>query len=436
MAGVRKEILIYGLGRSNMALCQFLQKKGEYVVYLSSDNQSELAQFCKDQNTDNVNIISLISPEEACSRKFTEIYLTPGIPTQHPIQKQQNRRNEIEFALPFFSKARFIGITGSNGKSTTCKLFHDYLAAQGFCCAIAGNYGRSLCSFLDNAAQYDFIILELSSFQLHTIKTIFLDFALICSLEPNHLDWHTSLQEYIHDKTHILNLRLPNAPAIISQSVLNHCPQLLKQHSNIYASPLGHNTADTANTANSANAALDYIKESDSPCPIDKINFLYDFLHLMKLTPFDTSFRFQCLTHRMEKGRSKSGISWINDSKSTTPGATIFALQNCHSEHIRLVLGGKDKKIPFPPFVAQLQHYKDKIKKIYIYGEVSFYAQQLTAAGFISAAFSSWPDMLKSLQQETNKHDCLLLSPGFSSLDQFSSYEQRGISFKEFVQNL
>jgi UDP-N-acetylmuramoylalanine--D-glutamate ligase len=422
---MKKDILIYGLGRTNTALFNFLQKNSTDRIFVTSDSDDELNSINESPTNDLTATVLIISPEESLKKEFTEIYLTPGIPVRHPVHTKKNLRNEIEFARPFFKKARFVGITGSNGKSTTCKLFHEYLTYKGYRCALAGNYGTPLCAFLSEAGQYDFVILELSSFQLHVIKNRFLDFALISSFEPNHLDWHSSLAEYIKDKIHIFALRKPEAPGIISESVLKYSPNLLKQEKNIGISPL------------SPQNATSYGKGAKISCPPDKINFLLDFLNTMHLPLPDENFCFNGLEHRMEKGQTPKGVFWINDSKSTTPGSTIFALQNCCKQNnIRLILGGKDKKIPFEPFLEKLKDYQNIIQRIYIYGEVNFYAAKLKEAGFSTAAFQKWPEMLSRLQAETLTGDCLLLSPGFSSLDQFSSYEQRGKLFKEFVQGL
>jgi UDP-N-acetylmuramoylalanine--D-glutamate ligase len=338
--------------------------------------------------------------------------------------------NELEYSTPFFS-SKMIGVTGTNGKSTLCKLLFDYLQSSGYECVLAGNYGSPLCSFLPTKREVDFVILELSSFQLCSLHRPFLDLAILTSFEPDHLDWHGDLKSYREAKARIFSLLQPGGSAIMpsnwESSVENAARFSYGEES------CGYTLVDRGFIHPGGEVNLPSVDDSLLP------SFLLGFMAMQKLglepNPI-LEFSFQGLEHRLEEVEEVLGVLCVNDSKATTPGATLFALDRVKRDKIVLIMGGKEKGAELSPLFDGLESRRAKIHKIFAYGEFVRHVPTLQTRGFEVEARNGFEDTLEQLKREPDKGDCILLSPGFSSLDQLPSYEERGRRFKEFVQHL
>jgi UDP-N-acetylmuramoylalanine--D-glutamate ligase len=414
-----KKVLLFGIGKTNTELHRALSKDPGVSLWVSSDDPKELVDFPKGQR---------LKPKEALTQDFDEVYCPPGVPCSHPIFERFQVLNEVEYSSALFS-GRIIGVTGSNGKSTVCKLIYDYLSCQGYDCVLAGNYGQPLCSFLDLAPAADFIILELSSFQIFSLREPMLDFAVLTSFEADHLDWHPNLNHYRETKLRIFDLLKPGGRGLIPFE-LNEAPK---------------NTFSFS--FQDAEAALGYVGGGFSfqgrsftlgNCPSHLRSAYLLLFGLLVLSGSDTEglrdYKFETLEHRLESVADKSGVLYVNDSKSTTPGATLFALKNIECRQISLMLGGKSKNLALSRFFDQLTEFGPRIHRLYVYGDLANFEAELRRRGFEVNACQKFEDLLKHLGEESDLGDCVMLSPGFSSLDQFSSFEERGESFKAFVQ--
>jgi len=417
-----KRVLLFGLGRTNKPLYDHLSKDPEVLLYLSSDSKEELRDYPRQQ---------VMDPDELRVDFFDEIYCVPGVPPSHPVHSLGNALNEIEFSIGYFS-SKVIGVTGTNGKSTLSKLLYDYLCSLGYHCVLAGNFGEPLCSFLEEASETDFIILELSSFQLNSLYTPFLDFAVLTSFEPDHLDWHGGLESYKKAKSRIFSLLKPGRLSLVPYDF----------------SPAPEPSLTFSYTGGKGDYLLrggDEILHGKEIYQLPRIDealkpsFLLA-LAVLKEMGFDArsllSFSFRGLEHRLEMVDEVFGVLYVNDSKSTTPGATLFALDRIPRERILLILGGKEKGADLQELFDGLEKRRSRIQKIFAYGEFSIHAKQLRQRGFEVEAWVGFEDTLEHLFREEDKGDCILLSPGFSSLDQLVSYEERGEKFKEFVRHL
>ena len=256
------------------------------------------------------------------------------------------------------------------------------------------------------------------------------DLAVVTSFEPDHLDWHGGVQAYRDAKARIFTLLKPGGMSL---------------------APSDWSDPKPSRTFVSDDGLADYVLDGDRVqwangfVNISHVDHSLRQTYLMAVAVlnemgFNASklghFNFHGLGHRLERVREIDGVLFINDSKSTTPGSTLFALDRVPRSRILLILGGKEKGIGLGEFFRGLVLHRNRILKIFTYGDFSVHEHQLQSLGFDVEAALDYEEMLQQVFIEKNKGDCVLLSPGFSSLDQLSSFEERGEKFKRFVQCL
>jgi UDP-N-acetylmuramoylalanine--D-glutamate ligase len=409
-------VLLYGLGRSHKDLLSAL--KDEYEVYFTSDSKKECQQ---------VSGVKVLTPEEALNKKFHRVFVTPGIPVTHKVFTVFSPENEISWAKDKFPNAKFIGVTGSSGKSTTCKVIADYLTYLGYKVALGGNYGVSLSSFVGTGS-YDYIVLELSSFQLFSLKHRFLDFAALTTFEPNHVDWHGSVEHYASTKGEIFSLLNPGGCRVCSEAFPYYSSEYLRLSQTDEDGDVYWSREKLKLHGNEIR-----LKEMQSFHAMSW-GILEAVCRHFSLPSFsEQDFEFIPLSHRLEPVGILDGAVGINDSKSTTPGAVFHALKQLPYQNIELILGGKDKGIELAPFFRELLEYKPRLLKIYLYGYLWEHGEWLKTQGVNVCCKEGWGDILEEIKLSSSRGDCILLSPGCSSLDQFSSFEARGDAFREFI---
>lgn len=400
-----KKVLLYGLGRSNLAL---------YKLMLLDENL-DLFVTCEDMNfPDVIQSKHQIDVNKVCFSDYKEIYVPPGISEKHDIYSQCDPMNEIDYAFTKLD-AKFIGITGSNGKSTTCKLLSDSLNFLGKPCCIGGNYGVPLSDIVLERKAYEYVVIELSSFQLRVLQEIQFEAVVITNIEPNHLDWHKDMESYQSSKLSILQMMAESGKAIISDRKVSdsfRVPHLFSE-----------------------DLVLDFVPQN-SDLKIQWLNAFAVLRHLGLNTKSLKDFKFVSLEHRLQHLSSKSGIICINDSKSTTPGSTIFALESLGYTKIVLILGGKSKGLDLKSFVEELSTFTDKLESIYIYGDLQQDLELFNSLGIEIFSTLNFMDLLNGLKAKVMRGHTILLSPAFSSLDQFKSFEERGLEFMKFIETI
>ena len=335
------KILLYGLGKTNRAL--FERLKPTHQLYVGSDYDSELRSIDKNFHWDP-KVIPLLD--------FEVVYVPPGIAPNNKIHEHPNVRNELDFSLPEMGRdAVVIGVTGTNGKTSLCKLLHDFLTAEGFRTALVGNVGVPASLIMDQ--NWDFVIVELSSFQLFSMKEKVLDQALITGFEVDHLDWHPDLEHYRQSKFRIRELLRRGYLWV----------------------PLGLLTGSSVYRSYSLTSSKADFQEAWQDVPSAK-----RLLYLQAASIFEglglsysklSSFEFESLPHRQERIITKKGFLCVNDSKATTPGATVFALQQSEGDAINLILGGRFKGLSILEFVEGLRPFSKRLQRLFIYGELA-----------------------------------------------------------------
>tara|TARA_X000001036_G_scaffold393117_1_gene392477 strand:+ start:737 stop:2029 length:1293 start_codon:yes stop_codon:yes gene_type:complete len=408
--------LIYGLGSTGLSVVNYFKKKNFSNFFVWDDN-SKLVKKNGFKNVSNLEIIL---------NKVDYIVLSPGI----SLKKSKNRKKLIKFKKKIItdidllyltnSKFKSIVVTGTNGKSTTCKIISHLLKKNNYKVKLGGNIGKPV---LNLQVKKDTIcVIEASSFQLSHSKFIHPNYALLLNITNDHLDWHGSMKNYTHSKFKIFKLQNRNNFALINSNLKN-----IFKKNNFSSKLVQVKFSDYKKVK--LKIKNNYLKSNIND---ENMNFVYSLAKLLKIK--NESFiksmsSFSGLSHRYEVFLKKKNITFINDSKATTLQAAKFALDN--SKNIFWILGGlpkyKDK--------INLKDIKKNIIKSYIIGKnIIFFKKQLkdnVNFTITKNLKNSVIQVLKDIKLSKEINNTILLSPGAASFDQFRNFENRGNEFKK-----
>jgi UDP-N-acetylmuramoylalanine--D-glutamate ligase len=378
--------------------------------------------------------------------------ISPGIPTKAPIvQKLLNKGvkliSEIEFGAQH-TKATLIGITGTNGKTTTTLLTHHLLHKAGYSVGIAGNIGNSLARQVIQDTHTHYVI-ELSSFQLDYMFETKLDYAVLLNISPDHLDRYNTYQDYIDSKFRITQNQTQSDTFIYcadSDPITNYLKQNTVQAKSIpftYQSELEEGAwADQDTFHILLNQPKIKFKMNLNQLTISGKHNTYNSMAASIVASSllirnevirESLMDFKNIEHRLEFVTAVKGVDYINDSKATNVNSAWYALESMHKPVI-WIAGGIDKGNDYASLVPLV---KEKVRILICLGKNNIALHQ---------AFSKHVDMIINVQtakeavQVANgmafKNEAVLLSPACASFDLFESYEDRGRQFKYEVRNL
>ena len=404
--------LVYGLGITGQSVVKFFKKNNIKKYYLYDD------KFKKNKNLD------------AILKEVDFIVLSPGISlkTSKNKKKLANYQNKIitDIDLIFFTKKNFrsIVVTGTNGKSTTCKMIYHLLKKNNYKTLLGGNIGTPILSL--NIQKNNFIVIEASSFQLAHSKYICPDFAILLNITNDHLDWHGNMKNYIESKFKIFKLQKKNQFSIANKK--------LKKYFN-KRKFLGKQFFPNLNSYVNLKIKIKnlYLKSLINDENMATVFELSKILKINKKTFIKSLNSFKGLPHRYEIFLKKKNCIFINDSKATSFQATNFALQN--SKNIFWIVGG----LPKENDRIILNKAKRNIIKSYIIGKnIKFFKRQLKNR--VNYCISknlknSIIQILKDIKLFKKKNNIILLSPAAASYDKFLNFEKRGEEFKRLSKN-
>lgn len=437
-----------GGGESGVGTAILGKKKG-YEVFVSDFGKIK-------ESYKEVLIINKIAWEE---EQHTEdlilnadvVMKSPGIPEKSPIVKKLIAAgvkviSEIEFAKPF-TEALTIGITGSNGKTTTTMLTHHLLKSAGLNVGLGGNIGKSFAwQVAEN--KFDAYVLELSSFQLDGIIDYRPDIAIITNISPDHLDrYEYKYQNYIDSKFRI-TMNQTESDYLIYDSDDEASAEWLKNNTT-KAKLIPFSLTKSFKEGASINNNKMEIKINQEEFTMDTEHIALEGKHNMKnamaassvaklmqirnATIRESLSNFQGVEHRLEKVLKIQNVQYINDSKATNVNATFFALDSMNVPTVWIV-GGVDKGNDYNELMSLV---REKVKAIICLGIDN--RKIIDAFGNvvdIMVEVNNMNDAVKTAQRLTEKGDAVLLSPACASFDLFENYEDRGKQFKQAVHNL
>ncbi|KLT68646.1 MULTISPECIES: UDP-N-acetylmuramoyl-L-alanine--D-glutamate ligase [Flavobacterium] len=441
-------LVVLGGGESGVGTAILGKKKG-YEVFVSDFGKIK-------ESYKEVLVINGIAWEE---EKHTEnlilnadvVMKSPGIPEKSPIVKKLIEAgvkviSEIEFAKPF-TEALTIGITGSNGKTTTTMLTHHLLKSAGLNVGLGGNIGKSFAwQVAEN--KFDAYVLELSSFQLDGIIDYRPDIAIITNISPDHLDrYEYKYENYINSKFRI-TMNQTESDYLIYDADDEAIAEWLKNNTT-KAKLIPFSLTKKVDEGASINNNKMEIKINQEEFTMETEHIALEGKHNMKnamaassvaklmqirnATIRESLSNFQGVEHRLEKVLKIQNVQYINDSKATNVNATFFALDSMNIPTVWIV-GGVDKGNDYNELMSLV---REKVKAIICLGIDN--RKIIEAFGNvvdIMVEVNNMNDAVKTAQRLTEKGDAVLLSPACASFDLFESYEDRGKQFKQAVHNL
>ena len=408
--------LVYGLGTTGLSVINFFKKNGIKNYKVWDDKNKNLYKKFRPNN--------LAKAAKECNY----IILSPGISLKKSknkikLQKYKNKIiSDIDIVFLFKRFYKSIVVTGTNGKSTTCKIIEHVLKKNGFKVLLGGNIGNPILNL--KITKRNFLVIEASSFQLAHSKYINPDYSILLNITNDHLDWHGSMKNYINSKLKIFELQKKN-----QYSFLNKKFKKSFKKRNFLGKLIIPNLKEYKKIKFKINNS--YLKSNINN---ENMSFVLKLSHTLKINNesfFKSLSSFAGLPHRHEVFFKRKNCTFINDSKATSFQATKSALEN--NKNIYWIMGGLPKKKD--KFI--LKNLKKNIIRAYIIGlNINFFKKQLTnkVNYFIAHNLkNSIIQILKDIKFYKKKNNVILLSPASASFDQFSNFEERGVKFKRLV---
>ena len=371
--------LVYGLARSGRAAIERLDDP--VVVDRSLGNENDLSLL------DGVDVL----------------VKSPGVPGEAPLVAAARERgipvwSEVELGFTLLPGARFVGVTGTNGKTTTAELLGAIFRQAGRDVAVAGNVGTPLTS----VREADWVVCELSSFQLEDVHDFACDVAVLLNLEPDHLDRHGSFAAYRDAKLRIFE----RARAKVVPRGLGLEGIEFSADDPLPAEPLMRGAHNRENAA-AATAAARAAGIADAPIG-------------------EALRTFPGVPHRLELVADRDGVRYVNDSKATNVAAALRALAAYRDEPVHLILGGSPKGEDFAPLAAAIG---PNVRSVHLIG-----AEAPRLAEVIDGDLDETLETaVAHATQLARPGDVVLLSPACASYDQFANFEERGETFRKLV---
>ncbi len=449
---VGKKALVLGAGKSGVEAAQFLAKRGAVVALHDQkdiESWSEAARLLK--TTHNVGLMSGQLPSWLLDQ-IDLVVISPGVPTNTIPARYVDRKDgevigEVELAYRYL-KGRVVGITGSNGKTTTTALIGELLKNTGIQTQVGGNIGTPLLSLTATATEDGWTVVELSSFQLETIKDFRPNVAICLNVTPNHLDRYESFQDYALAKHRIFMNQTADDVAILNADdpIMASWKPGLKANVVMFSviQELDEGLFLRGNElicrANGKEKVLTTREDIFLRGLHNVENVLAAFGAGLACGASPESMRetvriFKGVEHRIEFVAEIGGVKFYNDSKATSVDATskaLEALRNDDGETV-LILGGRGKNAPYAPLIDLIE---SSVRSLVLIGEdADNIESQLSGHAEIVRA-ESLDDAVEKGFGTAKSGDSVLLAPACASFDMFKSYEERGDVFKAAVRRL
>jgi UDP-N-acetylmuramoylalanine--D-glutamate ligase len=446
-----ERVLVYGLGLSGRAAARMLLSRGVSVVAVDAkpgldvaDLETAAAQFAA-----KIEILSGTEPQELPppAGSFDAVIVSPGVPMDRPLLEDARRRGvpviaEVELAAPFLN-GPVVGITGSNGKSTTTALTGAMLRAAGHKVEVCGNIGEPLVGKIDGPPGRVFVV-ELSSFQIDGIVTLKPRAAALLNLSEDHLDRYGSMALYAASKKRlfqnqdgngiaVLNADDPEAANVETPARKRYFSRKIRVQDGCYS----HDGRVIEVTPGEPD--VDLFRASDVPLAgVQNLeNAMAAALLARAIGAEPAELRaglagFKGLPHRMERVGESGGVAWYDDSKGTNPGATAKSLEGFDAGTVHLILGGRNKGADLAALVPLI---REKVRRAYLIGEAAEEFEKVLSgiAGIELERSGTMERAVASAAEAARPGESVVLSPACASFDQFRNFVHRGQVFQDLV---
>ncbi|HEX4946019.1 MAG TPA: UDP-N-acetylmuramoyl-L-alanine--D-glutamate ligase [Blastocatellia bacterium] len=437
-----KKTLVVGLGKSGVAAAEFLQARGANVMGNDAQPIEKIAVAAQLQ-AQGIEVVAGSHPVSLFENAAL-IVASPGVPLAlEPFQKAKAAGvpiiSEIELAARFL-RGRLVGITGSNGKTTTTTLIGEVLINAGLPTQVGGNIGTPLISLVTTSRDDGFTVIELSSFQLEAVESLHLFAAVLLNITPDHLDRYASMDDYAAAKANIFRNQTSEDLAVLNADDARVAAMQTNAHKTFFSCKRALDEGvflrgdDVIARANGVERVLIARNELGIRGAHNLENVMATLAVGLACGAAPESMRktirnFKGVEHRLEFVAEIEGVKFYNDSKATNVDSTIKALE-AFDNGVVVILGGKDKGGDYAPLAPLIQA---RCEHVILIG---------AAADKIGAALentkplhraTTMPEAVKLGKELAQAGDVVLLAPACASFDMFDNYEHRGRVFKEAV---
>ena len=431
-----KNKLILGFGITGISCADFFKSKGiPFKIFDTRDKD-----YFIDYDFGNISPNSIYFKEYPVNflNDIDEVIISPGLSKDHRIFKDiKNHDIDIITDIDVFKRycnKKLISVTGTNGKTTMVTMLKYALNKIGYNCIACGNNGIPPLSIINNS--YDYIILELSSYQLEYMSDLNSFTSVITNIDYDHLERHKNIENYSKIKLSIYK----DSSFLLASNSINH---LIKDIKNIKTYGVTDTEEVIVNGSIIKDLHYDSLKiyfenktlEYKGKHNLQNILGVISVLDIIKIDikkSLDALDNFSYLPHRIELIKSSNNVNWYNDSKSTNCASTKAALE-CIDEKIILILGGSMKDMSYESLSPLINN---KVKLVIFIGENKEYIKKQLKITTKTIDASSIESAVKISQLHSLVNDNVLLSPASPSFDMFENYEERGAAFISAVQNI
>jgi len=448
-----KKVAIIGLGVSHRPLIEHLYNLGARITVFDNREEEKIDEDIWDK-VQELNIKSYLGDDYLTNLKgFDFIFRSPSCRPDLPeIVEEVNRgailTSEIEMVLKL-APCKIVGITGSDGKTTTTSLIYEILKTK-YKCFLGGNIGTPLFTKISEMKPEDIVVLELSSFQLMNMN-LSTDIAVVTNISPNHLNVHKDYQEYIDSKANIFKHQKENGVLVIN------CDNDITKN---FAKEANGKVVYFSRLEKLPNGVI-YDEETVKICDNDlrrhvinkndvKIRGIHNIENICAaiaatkklVSPEEQKqaiMEFTGVEHRLEFVRELDGVKWYNDSIASSPNRTIAGL-NSYNERIVLIAGGRDKHLDYDPIAKPII---DNVDTLIVMGETAEKIKNAVTRELERQnktleiiRVSNVEEAVKTAKTQAKPHQVVLFSPASTSFDMFKNFEERGKKFKEEVNKL
>jgi UDP-N-acetylmuramoylalanine--D-glutamate ligase len=440
-------VLVVGLARTGVATALFCAARGAHVTATDVRTEAAIGDAIPRLRAAGI-ALELGGHRESTFVHQDLLIPSPGVPADAPLLVSARAKgitiwSEIELADRFLN-GRLIGITGSNGKTTTTSLIEHILRKAGFSIILAGNIGTPLISVVEHSTDNTFTVVELSSFQLELIDTFRPDISVFLNLTPDHLDRHGTLEAYGAAKARIFENQTEADNAVLNADDAPTAA-LAPRRPQVYwfsrKQPVAQGAFVKGNEIRFCRKGIDefVLKLADIPLPgahnVENILAAVAATRLAGAEPeaIATGVRsFAGVEHRLEFVAEIAGVRYFNDSKATNVDATLKAL-DAFPGRILIILGGKDKGSDYTVLQAPL---REKAILALLIGAAADKIEKQIAGSVAIEQAGTLERAAETAAHAARPGDIVLLAPACASFDQFQNYEHRGRVFKELVHQL
>ena len=452
-----KKVAVYGLAKSGLAALRLLKARGAQVTAVDGKGEEALGEVARELRAQGVALALGGTPPAGLLESHELVVVSPGVPLALPELKAARAAGvevwgEVELAWRLLSHVPMLGITGTNGKSTTTALTGELVSKARPRTFVGGNLGRPLCEAALEPDAWETLVVELSSFQLEGIHTLRPKGSAILNLTPDHIDRYESHEAYGAAKARIFLNQGAGDFGVVNADDATVMGLALAAKVPVYgfsmtgrpaasrpalaglavAQPGGfrfEGAGDKGESFTLTNRALRGAHNAQNAMAAALLARLAGIPHEAVQAGLDA---YPGLPHRLESVRVLDGVEWVNDSKATNVDSVLVALR-AFEKDVLLIAGGKGKGAPYQPMVDE---GRGKVKGVLTLGQDA----ETIAAAYQGAApvhpCGTLAEAVRRARELARPGDTVLLSPACASYDQFRNFEDRGDTFKRLVREL